>query len=317
MNRYHYVYRITNKELNKHYYGCRSSNIEPKLDLGIKYFSSSKDKDFMNAQKVNNSIFKYKVIKTFETREEAINLEIKLHAKFEVGKNESFYNRSKQLTTSFSTFGVRTNLGVPKTEECKAKLSALYKGKTYVELYGEEKANEIKLKITNAQKGITRITPEGRLKLSKAKKGVPCFTEEQKQKMSEERKNKIHVKNILTKEIYRTDDIESFKIDPLIVGSTLKYGYDIFLNNTRYIIFKYEFVKKFAESFGIGTDTIRRLKNSNEPYRYTGSGLTGIYKDNYKKIDGMIVKNVLLEIVDEEYIELNKKYFYVPSTFSH
>lgn len=105
MNKYHYVYRITNKELNKHYYGVRSSKVEPKLDLGIKYFSSSNDKDFMNEQKVNNSIFRYKVIKIFETREEAITLEIKLHSKFDVGRNESFYNRSKQTSKKFDTSG--------------------------------------------------------------------------------------------------------------------------------------------------------------------------------------------------------------------
>ena len=34
----HYVYRITNKIENKHYYGVRSCKIDPKLDLGIKYF---------------------------------------------------------------------------------------------------------------------------------------------------------------------------------------------------------------------------------------------------------------------------------------
>ena len=39
---YHYVYRITNKILNKHYYGKRSSKLSPELDLGKKYFSSSK-----------------------------------------------------------------------------------------------------------------------------------------------------------------------------------------------------------------------------------------------------------------------------------
>lgn len=36
--KFHYVYRITNTKINKHYYGVRSSNIEPYKDLGIKYF---------------------------------------------------------------------------------------------------------------------------------------------------------------------------------------------------------------------------------------------------------------------------------------
>ncbi len=41
--KFHYVYRITNTQLNKHYYGCRSSNVEPAKDLGKTYFSSSTD----------------------------------------------------------------------------------------------------------------------------------------------------------------------------------------------------------------------------------------------------------------------------------
>ena len=47
----HYVYRITNKVENKHYYGCRTTKLEPKDDLGSKYFSSSKDKSFIKDQK--------------------------------------------------------------------------------------------------------------------------------------------------------------------------------------------------------------------------------------------------------------------------
>ena len=104
-NKYHYVYRITNIQEKKHYYGVRSSKIEPKLDLGIKYFSSSKDKDFIQEQKDDKNIFKYKIIKTFDSREEAIKLEIKLHAKFNVGINESFYNKAKQTSTGYDTFG--------------------------------------------------------------------------------------------------------------------------------------------------------------------------------------------------------------------
>lgn len=51
LKKYHYVYRITNTQTKMHYYGCRSSNVEPKLDLGVKYFSSSTDREFMLEQK--------------------------------------------------------------------------------------------------------------------------------------------------------------------------------------------------------------------------------------------------------------------------
>jgi len=58
----HYVYRITNTKLNRHYYGVRTSRIKPKLDLGIKYFSSSTDKHFIKDQKENPANYKYKIV---------------------------------------------------------------------------------------------------------------------------------------------------------------------------------------------------------------------------------------------------------------
>ena len=90
--KYHYVYRITNKILNKHYYGKRSSIIEPKKDLGIIYFSSSTDKIFMEDQKLNSQNYKYKIIKVFELRIEASLYEIMLHNKFKVDRS-CFYIR--------------------------------------------------------------------------------------------------------------------------------------------------------------------------------------------------------------------------------
>ena len=84
--KYNYVYRITNKDNNKHYYGVRSSKVEPKLDLGIKYFSSSTDKEFINEQKANKDKFKYKIIKIFDDRLDANKFESELHKKFEVHK---------------------------------------------------------------------------------------------------------------------------------------------------------------------------------------------------------------------------------------
>ena len=105
MTKYHYTYRITNTVEQKHYYGVRSSSIHPTQDLGLKYFSSSTDKEFITNQKINPQNFKYKVIKIFETREEANLLESKLHKKFEVHKNKNFYNRYASNSKTFDTTG--------------------------------------------------------------------------------------------------------------------------------------------------------------------------------------------------------------------
>lgn len=92
MHIYHYVYRITNIVKNKHYYGKRSSNIEPKLDLGIKYFSSSRVKDFIEDQKINPNNYKYKIIKVFNNSKHAHKFESKIHIRLKVDRNPNFYN---------------------------------------------------------------------------------------------------------------------------------------------------------------------------------------------------------------------------------
>lgn len=101
----HYVYRITNMHENRHYYGTRSCKSEPDKDIGFTYFSSSKDIHFRDDQQENPQNYKYKVIRLFESRQDAIAFEIKLHVKFNVSANESFYNRSKQTSIGFDTAG--------------------------------------------------------------------------------------------------------------------------------------------------------------------------------------------------------------------
>lgn len=102
---YYYVYRITNIENKKHYYGARQSKSLPKNDLGVIYFSSSKDIQFKDEQKQYKEKFKYKIIKTFNNRLDMINYEIMLHNKFNVGKNVNFYNGAKQTSKSWDASG--------------------------------------------------------------------------------------------------------------------------------------------------------------------------------------------------------------------
>ena len=163
--KYHYVYRITNKENNKHYYGVRSSKIEPKLDLGIKYFSSSTDKEFINEQKTNKDKFKYKIIKTFDTRKEAELIEVKLHTKFEVQNNDNFYNKAKSTLMGFSVEGRK------QTREHIEKRIKGYAGKTFEEIYGVDRAIEIKEILSRPK------SEEHKKKLSLAKTGVKLTPE--------------------------------------------------------------------------------------------------------------------------------------------
>lgn len=97
----HYVYRITNIISNKHYYGVRSTSKLPLEDLGVKYFSSSSIKSFIKEQNEKPNHFKYKILRIYNTKEEAVNLEIKLHEKFNVPYNDNFYNKARQTNKGF------------------------------------------------------------------------------------------------------------------------------------------------------------------------------------------------------------------------
>lgn len=100
---YHYVYRITNIIEKKHYYGKRSSKIEPKLDLGFKYFGSPSGKTnswIVKDQKENPASYRYKIIRICDSAGAAHKLEAKLHNRCNVAKNENFYNEVKTSYTN-------------------------------------------------------------------------------------------------------------------------------------------------------------------------------------------------------------------------
>ena len=132
---YHYVYRITNLVENKHYYGKRSSYIEPKLDLGFRYFSSSRDDQFILDQKINPSHYRYKVIRLFKRVQEATIYEIKLHNLFDVGRNPRFYNKAKQTSTKFDTSGTIRSQEVRHKQSQTSKNHATYKDKNGNSVY--------------------------------------------------------------------------------------------------------------------------------------------------------------------------------------
>jgi hypothetical protein len=92
--KFHYTYQITELSTNKKYIGVRSSNILPENDIGIKYFSSSTNKNFIKKQRENISNYKYDVLAIFSSREEANNHEIELHKKYNVSISENFYNKT-------------------------------------------------------------------------------------------------------------------------------------------------------------------------------------------------------------------------------
>jgi hypothetical protein len=170
-NKFHYVYRITNTLLNKHYYGYRSCFCNPKEDLGIHYFSSSTDKNFILDQKENKVNYKYKIIRVYKTREDALKLEIKLHNKFNVDINESFYNLIKQPSVKYSFSGM------VHSEESKQKMSNSAKKRPKRKLLKEHKK-----RLSLAAKKRNPMSEETRLKISLSNKGRKQSKEERKKR---------------------------------------------------------------------------------------------------------------------------------------
>jgi len=218
--KHHYIYRITNIKLKKHYYGVRSSIDLPNKDLGIKYFSSSTDFEFINDQKNNPQDYKYVIVSIFNSREEASLFEIKLHERFDVARNPNFYNKSRQTSKAWDTSGTFHSLGTkdkmktwhatrnPMSDEQKLKISKSNTGKKlskeHINKLKEAKENisdETRKKLSESHKGQVpwnkgkkigqgkKHSEESKQKMSEAKIGKK-HTEESKQKMSEARLGK-------------------------------------------------------------------------------------------------------------------------------
>lgn len=93
--KYHYVYQITEKSSNKKYIGVRTSEVSPEFDLGIFYFSSSSDMDFIKNQRNKPQDYIYEVLSIFDNRECANLEEERLHEINQVDSNPEYINRRK------------------------------------------------------------------------------------------------------------------------------------------------------------------------------------------------------------------------------
>ncbi len=208
--KFHYVYRITNKITNMHYYGDRSCNCHPSEDIGIKYFSTSTLKFFIKDQKINTQDYKYKIVKIFETcREDAKQLEVDLHKRFDVKNHPQFINRANQTSSGFKCASVmsitqkkkisNTLKGRLVSQETRNKLSVVNMGHIQSEYTkaklkeantGRVISEETRQKISKSNTGKKRSN-EFSENLSKIKKGR-IVSEETRQKISKSNTGKIH-----------------------------------------------------------------------------------------------------------------------------
>ena len=174
--REHFVYRITQIELNVHYYGSKTGELEV---LGKTYFSNSFDKEFIKDQEENPQNYKYKIVNSFDNPADKMILEAYLHQRFNVKeKDNNFYNRANQTPFGFDTTGnkeialkiSKSLKGKIHSKETKLKMSinhADVSGKNNPN-YGKHQTDETKLKVLKAKAVNMEQTKKN---ISKAKKG--------------------------------------------------------------------------------------------------------------------------------------------------
>ena len=123
----HYTYEISkNDGVRMSYIGVRSCEGNPEDD---NYWGTSKHLPD-NIQDNHTKT----ILRTFDTRDEAVKHEIYLHNINDVASNPLYYNQAKQTSTKFDTTGTpgywagktrpAFNLGNRHTDKTKAKMSA-------------------------------------------------------------------------------------------------------------------------------------------------------------------------------------------------
>ena len=289
IKRYHYTYRITNIIENKHYYGSRTTSkykeTLPKDDLGIRYFSSSANKWFIKDQRENPQNYKYKILKIFKTRKEAIKLEIKLHNMFNVSINESFYNKSKQTSTKFDTTGCSSwNKGVTPSKESIQKQKITKSNPEWiknVDIPAREKAKNTYKKTFNSPEFQKRWSDiRKRAGISTSKTMSTTQYKKDKAKIYEENGKKIS-KTVSTKEWKETTGkIRSEKLSKIRSSK--------------------EYQEKYKESYKIGRIKEQKTKNIKQENGYT---ITEII--NLKNTKFFRIINNKNEVIEEH---VSKKY---------
>lgn len=284
---YHYVYRITNLKLNKHYYGVRTSKIKPDLDLGKKYFSSSKDKNFILDQKNNAMHYKYKIIKIYNNRKRAISTEIKLHNKFNVGKNSNFYNKSKQTSTGWDTTGTSwtmTELGKQNIKNALEKRGGMHGSNN--PRYGVklDQITRDKISFSVRNNGYTDST-ETRMKKSLSAKNRPPVSEETRNKISNIHKGK----KISNETIQKMINTKKSRVYEPNYNSLMVNIYDNFMN----LMFECSGdFNKICQENTLPNSALRNSLRTNAPIynNLNGGNLAKVTKNGMIKYKGWIAK---------------------------
>ena len=130
MNKYHYVYKITNTNPNdgrKYYIGVRSSKVKPEDDTNYRSSSTFLKQALIE---IGHNNFNKEILSIWETRKEASDEEIRLHELHDVARNPEYYNKAKAKNNMFCTEGYVTVLDI-RDNTIKNVTQNDFKEKTY------------------------------------------------------------------------------------------------------------------------------------------------------------------------------------------
>lgn len=217
-----YTYSIKNLDNGKFYIGSRTAKClltrKPEDDLGVKYFSSSKDKELREA--IKNQRVKYTILPEYDdtkvcwrAEQQLIALYWKLFGK-DMSYNYSCVNCNGEVI--FNRAGITSPMkGKHPSEESIKKMSEAKKGKSS-NMKGKHHSKESKKKMSKAMLGRyvgKTLTDEQKHRISDALTGHIC-SEETKQKIS-----KSHIGKPGYWEGKTRDDDTNIKISYKLSGS--------------------------------------------------------------------------------------------------
>jgi len=187
---FHYTYEIIEISSQKKYLGVRSSKLEPELDLGISYFSSSTDKEFIENQLKYPLNFLYNVLGIFDNRREAIEHEILLHKAYSVDHNKLYFNKINQNSLDFTCAAGSGHFRARKILQCSSMDTIILKEWDFI----EEAATSLNIKSSD-------ITGCARLRHNKAGGYIWFYKEDytleehiKRIKIPDKRKSNLHYK---------------------------------------------------------------------------------------------------------------------------
>jgi len=198
----HIVYKTTNKINSKYYIGVHSTKNINDSYLGCGHWHGRKIcnatfSPILNAfKKYGDNNFSKEVLFVFENREDALQKEKEL-----IDINDSKCYNARTGGDSNYTYTTDIKLKMSKQAKIRSKKILLQTnllkehvqnriGKTYTEIYGEEKAKEITLKKSKSLTG-RKCSLEHRQKMSQNRKGRDCGNCKGRKSVWDSAQNKI------------------------------------------------------------------------------------------------------------------------------